>query len=361
MVAECTFNPDYAAAPGEIIEEVLEARGMKKVELASRCGLSPKTISLILSGKAPVTPDTAIQLERVLGIASCTWNNLEANYRLLLAKEKDANELKSQRNWLKNFQFHEMVKRKWIPDGRSIAEKVSILLNFFGVGSVESWEAKYGDLSVKLRGAATYTTRRESLAAWIRKCEVKAGAIETYSFNVERMNKALQKIRSLTCEDPEVFEPEMKRLMIEAGIAVVFVSELPGTHLSGATCWLTPEKAMIALSLRYKTNDQLWFTFFHEAGHLKLHSKKLSFIDGAGGTSKDIQEEEADRYARDFLIPPDVYKKFLEKRDFAADSIIELAHKLDIAPGIIVGRLQHDHVLRYDQLNYLKCKFELKE
>jgi addiction module HigA family antidote len=87
MVAECTFNPDYAAAPGEIIEEVLEARGMKKVELASRCGLSPKTISLILSGKAPVTPDTAIQLERVLGIASCTWNNLEANYRLLLAKE----------------------------------------------------------------------------------------------------------------------------------------------------------------------------------------------------------------------------------------------------------------------------------
>jgi len=361
MVTDCVFNPDYAAAPGEIIEEILEARGMTRVELALRCGLSPKTISLILSGKAPVTPDTAIQLERVLGITSSIWNNLEANYRLFLAKEKDSDELESQRNWLQGFPFREMVKRKWIPDGRSTAEKVSILLNFFGVGSVSSWEAKYGGLSVRLRGSAKYPPNREALAAWIRRCEVKANTIETEPFNAEGMNKALGEIRSLTCEDPEVFEPEMKNLMIEAGVAVVFMSELPGTHLSGATRWLTPEKAMIALSLRYKTNDQLWFTFFHEAAHLKLHSKKLSFIDWAGSTSEDVQEIEADRYACDYLIPPGIYKRFLEKGDFTSDSIRKLAAKLGITPGIIVGRLQHDGALGYNQLNYLKCRFELKE
>ncbi len=118
---------------------------------------------------------------------------------------------------------------------------------------------------------------------------------------------------------------------------------------------------MMALSLRYKTNDQLWFTFFHEAAHLKLHSKKLSFIDGTDSTSKDQKETEADQFASDYLIPPRAYRRFLEKGDYTADSIRKLAGILSIAPGIIVGRLQHDGALEWNELNHLKCRFKLVE
>ncbi len=81
------YDPDYAVAPGEILEETLGARNIKKVDLAQRCGLSAKTISLIISGEAPISPDTSVQLERALGVSANIWNNLEANYRLFQAKQ----------------------------------------------------------------------------------------------------------------------------------------------------------------------------------------------------------------------------------------------------------------------------------
>ncbi len=60
---------------------------------------------------------------------------------------------------------------------------------------------------------------------------------------------------------------------------------------------------MIALSDRYKKDDFFWFTFFHEAAHLLLHSKKETFVDD--GTDNDLLEDEANRFAADFLIPSD--------------------------------------------------------
>jgi Zn-dependent peptidase ImmA (M78 family) len=66
----------------------------------------------------------------------------------------------------------------------------------------------------------------------------------------------------------------MQELCAGAGVAVVFVPALPKTGVSGATRWINSNKALIQLSLRYRTDDHLWFTFFHEAGHILLHGKK---------------------------------------------------------------------------------------
>lgn len=84
---ENTFSPDYIVTPGEILEETLEARKMKKREFAMRCGRSAKMISQIVAGKAPITPQTAIQFERVLGVSASLWMNLETRYRLHLARD----------------------------------------------------------------------------------------------------------------------------------------------------------------------------------------------------------------------------------------------------------------------------------
>jgi len=363
MVIEHNYTPDYAVAPGEILEEILEVRGISKGELAKRCGLTPKTISLIVAGRAPVTPETAIQLERVLGTSANVWNNLEASYSLHRAKEQDCGELEKHEDWLNGFPIKEMMRRRWITRGSNSAENVALLLSFFGVGSVAAWEGKYGSLCLRLRKAATYQPSREALAAWVRRCEIKATAVKTQPYNKEKMGKALDDIRGLSCEDPEVFEPRMVELMASAGVALIFVGELPGTHLSGVARWLSSDKAMMALSLRYKTDDHLWFTFFHEAAHLKLHSKKLAYIDGTDREDHDQQEEEteADQFATNHLIPQGIYSRFIEKGVFSAERIREFAKELGIAPGIIVGRLQHDKHLDWGKLTYLKCRFQLVE
>jgi hypothetical protein len=119
-----------------------------------------------------------------------------------------------------------------------------------------------------------------------------------------------RQIRSLTTKEPPVFEPEMKRLCAESGIAIAPVKELPKTRLSGSTFWLNGEKAVIILSLRYKRNDHFWFTFFHEAGHVLLHSKKGVIINGYS-LSGSVQEDEANTFAADLLIPSKAYNSFI--------------------------------------------------
>ena len=72
--------------PGELLAEELEARSMSQKELADRTGRSEQTISEIINGKKSITHDTAIELEKVLGISAWFWVNLEASYQLTKAR-----------------------------------------------------------------------------------------------------------------------------------------------------------------------------------------------------------------------------------------------------------------------------------
>lgn len=70
------YEPDYAVSSGEVLEETLETRNIKKVDLAHRCGLSAKTISQIINSSAPVSPETALCFQRVLGVSANIWNSI---------------------------------------------------------------------------------------------------------------------------------------------------------------------------------------------------------------------------------------------------------------------------------------------
>ncbi len=76
-----TFRPDYASPPGETLSETLEAMGLTQTELARRLGRPIQTINELIEGKAALIADTALELERVLGIPSAFWNGLEGNFR----------------------------------------------------------------------------------------------------------------------------------------------------------------------------------------------------------------------------------------------------------------------------------------
>ncbi len=119
------------------------------------------------------------------------------------------------------------------------------------------------------------------------------------------------------------------------------------------------------MSLRGKTDDHLWFTFFHEAGHIVHHGKEEMFIETSDDDYRQVsrkkKEEEADRFSQDLLIPPDEYRDFLNNGQFGLNVIRTFAQKLGIAPGIVVGRLQHDKVIPFNQGNSLKKRFQFTE
>ncbi|MBU2497865.1 MAG: HigA family addiction module antidote protein [Proteobacteria bacterium] len=364
-VEKSVFKPNYAVPPGETLKETIEAIGMTQAELSQRTGRPKKTINEIIKGKAAITPDTAIQLEKVLGVPASFWNNLERNYQETLARLREEGNLQSQIKWLKDFPFSDLVKKGWLPKLKSDVEKLRALLNFFGVAGVSEWKAIWENKELAYRKSPAFQGKPAAVATWLRKGEVEALQIECKPFSERAFRDALKRIRGLTWESSDVFEPEIKGLSAEAGVAVVFVPELPGTHLYGATRWLGPAKALIQLSLRGKTDDHLWFTFFHEAGHLLLHGKKEAFIEARGEGCRDMggseKEQEANRFAQDFLIPPDKYHAFVEADQLSEPFIRKFAEQLGIAAGIVVGRLQHEKAIPFSAVNRLKKRFKSGE
>jgi len=353
---ENQFVPDYVVPPGEILEDYLESYGMTQVELADRLGFTTKTVNEIVKGKAPITADTSIKLERVFSRPAHFWNNLERQYQEDLARLAEQERLNQHLDWLTRVPVTNMVKLGFIERFKDKVAQLNEVLRFFGVASPEQWEKVWQQHQVAYRQQAkNFDACAIAVSAWLRQGEIKAQQIERPEFNKQHFQEILGVVRELTTETPEVFQPRLIELCSHAGVAVVFVPDLPKTGVSGATRWVGG-KPVIQLSLRYKTNDHLWFTFFHEAGHIIKHGKKAIFLEG-NGMGGD-QEEEANAFARNILIPPAAYKEFLVTSNRSLAEIKAFATHIKIAPGIVVGRLQHDEFLPMNTGNGLKVRYE---
>lgn len=355
------YNPDQVSSPGDTLLEVLEERGMTQVELAERTGRPKKTINEIINGKAAITPETALQLERVFNIPASFWNNRERRYREFLAQQEEKKHLAKHIPWLKGIPVKAMIKFGWIRQYSDKLEQLREVLNFFAVASPEQWEGIWLNNQIDFRKSQAFQSDPGAISAWLRRGEIEASKITCAPYNANNFREALRKIRALTVELPEIFQPKLVQLCAEAGVAVVFVPELPRTRTSGATHWLNADKALIQLSLRYKTDDHLWFTFFHETGHILLHGKRDFFLEGTGVVSVEAQEKEneANKFSADILIPPRDLQRFLTSiPQISKANIIEFANEIGIAPGIVVGRLQHDGLLPSSHCNDLKQRWE---
>lgn len=350
------YTPDIASAPGETLAEMLEDRGMSQAELADRMGRPKKTINEIIAAKAELTPETALQLERVLGVPASFWGNLERNYREYLARAAEMNVLREHADWPRNFPMRQMEAFGWIMCPADKTARVRTFLDYFGVSSIAQWETRYAEALAAFRLPKKFEPDIYALTAWLRAGEREALSIECEPFSPGEFRGMLQEARSLTLEsDPDVFVPRLRTLGSQCGVAIIFVPELKGSRACGATRWLGPTKALIQLSLRYKSNDQLWFTFFHECGHIELHGKREAFVEVARGSSgSKAREEEANKFAADLLIPRSAMRRFLDAGDLSERGVVAFAKSVGIASGIVVGRLQHDGELEFSELNQLK-------
>jgi HTH-type transcriptional regulator/antitoxin HigA len=354
------FRPDIVFHPGMSLQEMIDAKGMSQAELSLRMGRPKKTINGIIKGEVAITSDTALQLERVVGMPASFWNNMESLYQDFCARQKEQEILAKQTEWLKGFPVRAMIKMGWIPESKDKTEQLQIILSYFGVASPEQWSSGWGEAKIAFR-RTDKEINLPVVSAWLREGEIRAQNARCAGFDEDRFRQVLQKIRALTTEPPEIFEPELKQLCAEAGVVVVLLKQLPKTMTSGAAYWISKDKAVIQLSLRYKTNDHFWFSFFHEAAHILLHGKRPIYLDW-NRSDKSIIEEEANKFASNFLIPKNELDSFLgSPQHISLDRIKGFAQEIGISPGIIVGRLQHDNFLSHKNGNRLKVRFVWKE
>jgi addiction module HigA family antidote len=359
------YVPDAVSAPGDTLQEVLEERQMTQTELAERLGLTHKTVNEIIRGKAPLTHETALSLETVLGIPASFWNAYEMAYRESLTRIEVTLKLYEYVPWLNGLPWKKAVSIGWIREYTSSVDQMMEILRFFGVASPKQYEEVYGNLAVQWKRSEKFPADAGATAFWLRRGEVQAmelarnPKIEWKAYDPRVFEQCLiHEIRPLTCDrEPTSFVPKLQQLCAQAGVAVVFVPELEGTRACGATRWLSPERALIQLSLRYKTNDHLWFYFAHECAHILKHSKKRLFLE-QDGLTKDDQEREADEFAENLLIPPREYRELRKIGKPTKAGVEEFAARIGIDPGIVVGRLQNDKVIERNWFNDLKQRYE---
>lgn len=334
------YSPDYAVAPGETLREVIDNLSMTQKELAIRTGLTEQTIIRIIKGVQPITFETANKLEMVTGVPARMWNNLEMHYQEQLSKIRQAKELEQGVDWLKDIPTTELITRGVLSSETLKASKASLVqetLKFYGVSSVDSWHDVWCDPKVAARRSDCFETKSGPASAWIRLGELQAQEIACLPYHEERFKDAVQTIRSLTTKEPDVFIDEIRNVCAKSGVALALVPELKKVPWNGASKWLAPNKAMILLNLRGKGEDIFWFSFFHEAYHVLYGEKKRLYI--AETHSKDMEEQKADRFAADTLIP-EIYNSLIT--GFATkQEILDLAQRLSLSPGIVAGRYRH--------------------
>ena len=352
------FVPDWIPCPGETIREILDDMAFSQNDLARRMNRSLKFINELIQGKAALSEMTALQLERVLGVKAYFWLGLEQDFQLFQTQQKEKEKMAELKDWADEFPYKQMASFGWLEYKKDVPEKVQTLLEFFGIATPDAWDSQWAKekLCASFR-SSSYTIKVKSMASWLRQGQRLAAKTETGDYNRTRFSDALKSIRNLTSmADPAEFMPQLENACAGCGVVTLFIPPLSETTVSGAAHWYSG-KPIIQLTLRYKKNDHLWFSFFHEAKHILSHSTKEIYINEINSDSKE--ESEANEFAANFLIPLQNYNKFLstwDKRDLHA--IKNFAESIGIHPGIVVGRLQHDKKLNYSQGDSFKISYK---
>jgi len=341
------YSPQSVSPPGETLKETLEALGISQADLARRTGLSTKHVNQIIQGVAILSAETATLLERATGTRAEIWNSLEARWRTQQQREQEDQVLQGQLSWLDNFPVRELVTRGVLTNGEKSVTNLRRLLEFFGVASPQIAEELWDTYQLAFRRSTAKKPNRYATALWLRLCVRAAREQDCRPYRRDALVELIPTLRTLTLREPATWFTELPALCAEVGVAVVFERSLTGAHISGVTRWLTPDKVMIALSDRFKRIDHFWFAFFHEVAHVLHHGKRLTFLDEDPNKDPEqsTEEEEANQFAADVLIPPHLTSDYqmLRAHPKPFTRIEAFAARAGIAEGIVVGRLQRDH------------------
>ncbi len=347
------FRPNWASPPGDTIADILEEKNLSLAAFSRRIDCSIDEVKDLLAGKLVMSVRFARKLHAELGPSIEFWMSRDFYYREAVARLSGA----ESKDWLAELPVGDMVRFGWVRPVTA-AQEITACLHFFGVPDIGAWRAKYALLQrrVAFRSSPSFESRPGSVAAWLRQGEIEAQFIDCGAWNPKLFENQLVEIRRLTRQkDPAKFVPKVQALCASAGVAVVIVRAPNGCRASGATLFLSDQQALLQLSFRYLVDDQFWFSFFHEAGHLLLHGRKGFFLEGMG-TPTTPQEEEANAFAERILIPLQWRDEMLSLRT-SSDEVIKFARKIGIAPGIVVGQLQFHRRVKPSHLNGLKRRF----
>lgn len=354
-----TFFSDLAIHPGEFLLETLDELGMSQSELADRLGRPYQAVNEIIHGKKSITPKTALALEDVLGIPAHIWTGLDAEYQMIMARQEEVKQLEQETECLPLFPFTDLLKLGLVAPCKKPTDKVEALKGFFGVAKL-SQISQVKSFQPAFRISHQANISNHAVAAWLEAARKLTEKVETMPFDKEKLKHNLPTLKGLVTLPFEAAIEQAESVLKQCGVALVLLPHFKKTPVQGATFWLSDSKAVIAMTIRGAFADIFWFSFFHEVGHVLLHGQRKVFLeDGFDDPELRTQEQEANRFAQDTLLPKKMFEHFLQQNDFSESAILNFATNVSTSPDIVIGRLKYEKRLHPSMFNQFKRKIAL--
>jgi len=349
------FVPDWFSKPADSILGLMRRRRIPTEVVVNKLDGGMETMRGLVSGSQPIDASIARTLSMVVGGSPSFWIKRQANYERALefALQKANDELEE---WLEQVPSPGESPRGRLSGTRKKVE-LRKRLAFFGVSSLRAWNERYGQVTheTQFRTSRAFASKSGPVSLWLRKGELEASLTTTKPWDPEKLHAILGDILKLSkIRQPKRFIPKLKSMASEAGVAIVALRAPKGCRASGASRLISPEKAMVLLSFRHLSDDHFWFTLLHEFAHLLLHGAK-TFVD-TDDTFLDDYERQANEFASSCIVPAIRWEEF-ENLRYDRDSVLRFSVSLGIAPGLIVGQLQHRQAIPRNRLNFLKHRW----
>lgn len=361
MESSQSFLPEWASPPGATISDVLAENSLSVKQFSALIGVTLAQATKLLAGRMSVSEEIAERLGKHIGSTKEFWLKREIQYQEDLQRMQ---EIESEnREWLKLIPTADMIRHGWLAPSRSHVEKLQKCLDYFDVSSAREWYDSYRQLSsiAAFRTSFSFDSQPEAVISWLRQGIIQSEEVVCGPWDKEKFQAAVNESRSLTREkNPQVFIPALKQLFATCGVALEVLPTPSKCRASGATFFVSPDKALMLLSFRYLSDDQFWFSLYHEAGHLLLHGERSVFLEVKGAQSS-AEEAEANLFAENVLIPEERKAEMGKLNPREWKKIVRFAKSIGISPGLIVGQLQHRGILRHDQFNKLKTRYKWSE
>ncbi len=314
-------HPLEAPSPLEAIRFRMEQKGLKPRDLEPYIG-SRARVSEVLSGARSLSIDMIRALHRHLGIPAEALIGAEASAPVAKPQQPGMAALQKLRDLglMRAKETFDAFMQRMVGKGGAAA--------FLRKSRTERTNAK---------------TDQAALAAWLAAVRHLAdGADVRRPRSRTRGADAARRLARLSAEPNG---PALARgLLAEWGVVLVTLDHLPGTYLDGAAMCRDDGVDVIAMTLRHDRIDNFWFTLLHEFCHVSNHLKgdTTLILDDLDLKSTDEVEDEADRFAQDALIPPELWLEHVHARIRTAD-VERVALLAGVHPAIVAGRWQREH------------------
>ena len=328
--------PDPAAA----IKFRMDQANLTPRDLAPFIGSRAK-VSEVLSGKRAITMSMARALHRHLGIpADVLLREPRASLPDTLPGLEYA-----------RFPLRAMAKAGWIPSVTDLKDQAEELVT--GLMERAGGRAFAAAPLYRKNDSCRVNAKTDdyALRAWCWQVLAQAGerrSAAEYQAGALTPQFLRQVAQMSVSEDGPV---QAREFLAQHGVGLEYVNHLPKTHLDGAALLLPDGRPVIGLTLRYDRIDNFWFTLLHELGHIGLHlgdcSEEAGFVDdlslrGVESGGSDTAEQEADQWAQNALIPPEIWDDGVILENPGPMAVLQMAWEARVHPAVIAGRVRYE-------------------